>query len=198
MIVIANENPQETTALINRYIQLVTNTTTNYSDSSDYYTIVPKACVYKDTTQKFEVDSNAAPSITYTAGTGFTVNRAGADSLATNKFTLLDVQFKDPLNTSKIAYHLYVPVFVKRSISATFSSTALSGTNALASEYTDKFASGRMLIENLDNWVTSYIRYQYPKAEIDALLNSGMLGWHSSKQVELSFATVFNGKSAAG
>ena len=189
MIVIANEDDVETTALINRYIQLVTNTATNYWESSPYYSIVPKACVYDSTSGKFEVTEGAA-SIAYTVGqsNAFSVNRAGADSLAQNKFTLIDVQFKDPLNTSNIAYHLYVPVYVKRSISAVFASTALSGTDVLASTYTPNLTTNYRLVENLDNWITAYISYQYSTDDINAILDSGMLDWNSSKQVVLNFS----------
>ena len=198
MIVIANEDPIETTKLISRYIQLVTNTATDYSISSEYYDVVPSACVYNSTTQNFEI-TNGTASIAYTPGAtssnAFTVVRAGADSLATNKFTLLDVQFKDPLHTEKIAYHLYVPVYVNRSISATFSSTALTGTTALAGDYTTTFSAGNMLIENLDTWITTYIRYSYSITDIQALLDSGMLGWNGRKQVTLGFSNTATGTS---
>ncbi len=211
MIVIANEDAAETTALINRYIQLVTNTATDYNSGggSSYYNIVPKACVYDSEDGRFEVTEEDEPGINYEAGAtieideahatapaAFSVNSAGADSLKPNKFTLLDVQFKDPLNTSDIAYHLYVPVYVKRSIKATFSSTALSGTDALAKNYTDKLAlSNQMLAENLGNWVTTYVRFTYPVTELQALVDSGLLDWNADKQVELNFTDTATGKS---
>lgn len=198
MIVIADEDPAEVTALINRYIQLVTNTSTDYSISSDYYDVVPSACVYNDSSHKFEV-TNGTASISYspgaTASNAFTVVRAGADSLSANKFTLLDVQFKDPLDTDNVAYHLYVPVYVMRSISATFSSTALSGTDAQASSYITNLSTNHRLIENLDNWITAYIRYQYSADDINAILNSGMLDWNSSKRVTLTFSNNATGTS---
>lgn len=211
MIVIANEDAAETTALINRYIQIVTNTATDYNSGGDssYYNIVPKACVYDSEDGRFEVTEDDVPSIKYvpgatieideahtTAPAAFSVNSEGADSLKPNKFTLLDVQFKDPLNTSDIAYHLYVPVYVKRSIKATFSSTALSGTDALAKNYTDKLAlSNQMLAENLGNWVTAYVRFTYPVTELQALVDSGLLDWNADKQVELNFTDTATGKS---
>lgn len=199
MIVIANEDPEETTKLITRYIQLVTNTSTDYSISSTYYTVVPTACVYNSTSHDFETTGGAA-SIAYNPGAthtdeGFAVVREGADSFTANKFTLLDVQFKDPLHTDNVAYHLYIPVYVKRSISATFSSTALSGTNALSSSYTSYLTTNHRLIENLDNWITAYIRYQYSTEDINAILNSGILDWNGNKQVTLTFSNNATGTS---
>lgn len=198
MIVIADEGAEETTKLITRYIQLVTNTSTDYSISSDYYDVVPSACVYNDSSHKFEV-TNGTASISYspgaTASNAFTVVRAGADSLSANKFTLLDVQFKDPFDTDNVAYHLYIPVYVKRSISATFSSTALSGTDAQASSYITYLSTNHRLIENLDNWITAYIRYQYSADDINAILNSGMLDWNGSKRVTLTFSNNATGTS---
>lgn len=198
MIVIADEGAEETTKLITRYIQLVTNTSTDYSISSDYYDVVPSACVYNESSHKFEV-TNGTASISYspgaTASNAFTVVRAGADSLSANKFTLLDVQFKDPFDTDNVAYHLYIPVYVKRSISATFSSTALSGTDAQASSYITYLSTNHRLIENLDNWITAYIRYQYSADDINAILNSGMLDWNGSKRVTLTFSNNATGTS---
>ena len=198
MIVITNEDAAETTALISRYIQLVTNTATDYSLTSTYYNIVPSACVYNSTTGNFEI-TNGTASIAYAPAAAstnaFTVNRDGADSMTANKFTLLDVQFYDPLqpynssdNTGKIAYHLYVPVYVVRSISAKFSSTAMSGTNALSSSYVPKLATDAYLAENLDTWVTTYIRYTYTTEDMQALLDAGLLGWNGNKNVILTFS----------
>lgn len=197
MIIIGNASAEETTNLIIRYIQLVTNTATDYSISSSYYTVVPSACVYNTTTHSFEI-TNGTASINYkpgsTSSNAFTVNNAGADSLAVNKFTLLDVQFKDPLHTDKIAYHLYIPVYVKRSLNVSFSSTALSGTDALSDNYLSGLLSNNMfVVENLDTWVTAYIRYSYETTEIQALLDSGLLGWNGNKDVVLNFSDSATG-----
>ena len=47
VVVIANNNTAETTDLINRYIQLVTNTSTDYTDYSPYYNIVVTGVEYQ-------------------------------------------------------------------------------------------------------------------------------------------------------
>ncbi|MBR5683089.1 MAG: hypothetical protein IKW96_07395 [Ruminococcus sp.] len=193
VVVIANNETDETTNLINRYIQLVTNTSTDYTASSDYYSIDVKNCSYSG--GKFITDS-ITPGIEWTppnANTkgSFALNGANADSKRENTFTLVDVQFKDPFNTDKIAYHLYIPVYTIKEIEVSFSAAVMNGTNSVSyvagaestNPYSAKLAtSGRDThVDNLNTWFTTYIRYTYSHDDIVALLDSGNLNWNHDK-----------------
>jgi len=195
-IVIANNTTAETTALINRYAQLVTNTTTDYAGtdaSNAYFDIVVSPCVLNDGTFEIDDSQNAVAGLTYSGGK-FSLNPSGADSLSSgDTFTLVDIQFKDPLYTNKIAYHLYIPVYTIKEIEVTFSAAVMSGFNSVsynaevesANPYnTDAKLKNKLRdthVENLDTWYTTYIRYTYEHDDLEALLDSGNLNWNHNK-----------------
>ena len=204
VVVIANNETTETTNLINRYIQLVTNTATDYTDYSPYYNVVVRSCQYSEG-NGFSV-SNSTAGLTWTApvtstsggvtttttkGT-FALNPGGADSLsAGDTFTLVDVQFKDPFDTDKIAYHLYIPVYTIKEMEITFSAAVMNGTNSVsysdATELTNPYdtklaeAGTDYHVDNLNSWYTTYIRYTYSHDDLQALLDSGNLNWSHNK-----------------
>lgn len=199
VIVISNSDTNETTNLLSRYIQLVTNTATDYSKSSDYYKIVLKSCQYSE--GKFQITEDS-PGLTETAlhententnevtGYKYQLDSSNTDSLKQNTFTLVDVQFKDPLNTEKIAYHLYVPVYTVKQMTYTFKSSALTDTKSVAypheadSEYEKAF--GEFHVDSLNTWVTQYVRFTYSKQDMDNLLLTGNLDWNHEKYILLN------------
>ena len=206
VIEISNSDKDETTNLLSRYIQLVTNTATDYSKVSPYYDIVLNSCQYnKD--GKFEI-TKAAPGLTATelkennentnevTGYNYQLDSSNADSLKQNTFTLVDVQFKDPLNTDKIAYHLYVPVYTVKQMTYTFKSSALTDTKSVAypheadSEYEKAFgneeAFSKFHIDSLNTWVTQYIRFTYSRQDMDNLILTGNLDWNHEKYILLN------------
>lgn len=200
VVVIANTEDEETTNLINRYIQLVTNTTTNYASddaTNAYYDIVVKTCKYVDSSTGFAI-------VTDTSGLGyadgvFSLNGAFADSNKDNTFTLVDVQFKDPLDTTKIAYHLYVPVYTIKQMTYNFYTTALTGTDSVkynaneavvASEYEDLLDDGGTHIDSLKTWITQYVRFEYEMEDINLLIDAGNLDWNFNKT--MTYATQPN------
>ena len=196
VVVIANQTNSETTNLINRYIQLVTNTATDYTDKSNYYDISVKTCKYQN--NKFEI-VNDTPGLTWTPPTtnpsdatqtikgSFALNGTYADSnnsSDTYTFTLVDVQFKDPLDTSMVAYHLYVPVYTIRQMTYNFYASALTDTKSDNSIYENAFATSQNASAHFDSlmtWVTHYVRFAYKKEDIDALLEAGNVNWNHDK-----------------
>ena len=204
-VVIANNTTEETTALINRYAQLVTNTTTDYAgtdSSNDYFNIVVKSCKFEKENEnengKFVVDSSATPGLNYLNGQ-FSLNGLSADSRSDgDTFTLVDIQFMDPLTAGldnekkKIAYHLYIPVYTIKEIEVTFQATVLNGTNSVSydaagTENTNGYAAklnktaSDTHVDNLNTWFTTYIRYTYSRDDLQALLDSGNLNWNHNK-----------------
>lgn len=202
VIAITNTDDTETTNLINRYIQLVTNTSTDYTDYSVYYNIDVKTCKYQN--GNFEI-TNDATGITWTAPTtqttngvvtqtakgSFALNGANADSGRTNTFTLIDVQFKDPFHTDDIAYHLYVPVYTIKQMTFGFSAAAMTDTNSVhypipnsGSDYEVIMAgSNRLHVDSLKTWVTQYIRFTYTAEDLNILLSGNNVNWNHNKYV---------------
>ena len=206
-IMISTADSAETTNLINQYIRLVTNTTDDYAADSEYYTVDVKTCkLVKDTeTGKGEfklitdsTDEYYSPSVELSGGQ-FKMVKANADSTRTNTFTLIDVQFKDPLNTSKVAYHLYVPVYTTVQMEVDFYATAMTGnhsviyqTNGIAvqnSDYNPLLSKEDypeyIFADNLNSWYTMYFRFSYDKSDLESMLNAGNLNWNHDKYVNL-------------
>lgn len=199
-VVIANNTTEETTALINRYAQLVTNTTTDYAgtdSNNNYFNIVVESCKLEN--GKFVVDPSATPGLNYLNGQ-FSLIGSSADSLSPDTtFTLVDIQFMDPLTVGtgtaneKIAYHLYIPVYTIKEIEVTFSAAVMNGTNSVSYDastgteinnpYGEKLATATSdtHVDSLDTWYTTYIRYTYSRADLMALLDSGNLNWNHNK-----------------
>lgn len=219
VLVIATADETETTDLINRYIQLVTNTTTDYAAGSEdgYFNVDIQTCEYED--GSFSIDTGATNhGITNNSG-AFQLNNDYADSLE-GTFTLLDVQFMDPMSpvvknetgeitdAGKIAYHLYVPIYTVREMAVKFYVSAKTGAYSVAypgtnqywsliseciTEQTntpDKF-SKRQHADTLNTWITQYIRYEYSAYDIKALLNAGNVKWNYNKTIDLE--TITNG-----
>lgn len=198
-LVIANTINEETTNLINRYIQLVTNTpdsgnTANFAADNSYYKLDIKTCTLDPDTGSFEIDETQVPGL-ICADNQFMLNPSHADSLNANRFTLLDVQFLEPLSKNKIAYHLYVPVYTIKEMSVNFYASAKTGSHSVSgndtSDYENLMNGICNHVDSLNTWLTHYIRYEYQADDINTLLNSGKLQWNYKKSIK--FETFTNG-----
>ncbi|SDA22266.1 hypothetical protein SAMN02910447_02178 [Ruminococcus sp. YE71] len=219
VLVIATAAETETTNLINRYIQLVTNTTNDYAAGSEdgYFNVDIQTCEYDN--GSFSIDTDATAHGLTNNNKKFQLNNDHADSLS-GTFTLLDIQFMDPMkpivknnageitDTGKIAYHLYVPVYTVREMAVNFYASAKTGAYSVAYPGTNQYQSlidecvteqantpdihrKRKHADTLDTWVTQYIRYEYRDLDINALLNSGNVKWNYNKTID--FETMTNG-----
>ncbi|MGN0583485.1 MAG: beta strand repeat-containing protein [Oscillospiraceae bacterium] len=198
-LVIANTINEETTNLINRYIQLVTNTpnsgnTANFAADNSYYKLDIKTCTLDPDTGSFEIDETQVPGL-ICVDNQFMLNPSHADSLNANRFTLLDVQFLEPLSKNKIAYHLYVPVYTIKEMSVNFYASAKTGSHSVSgndtSDYENLMNGICNHVDSLNTWLTHYIRYEYQADDINTLLNSGKLQWNYKKSIK--FETFTNG-----
>lgn len=202
VVVIANADPGETTALINCYIQLVTNTSSskNYASNDAYFHVDIKTCKYED--GSFTIDPSQTQSSTaiYIDGNQFKVNQQYVDSKGKNTFTLVDVQFLDPFDTDQIAYHLYVPVYTVREMAINFYAVAKTGAYSASSSTNDYAtlingqATGSEFkhVDSLDTWMTHYIRYEYDPMDIQTLINQGKVRWNYKKTLDFETFTNAN------
>lgn len=212
LLVINDANdPENTTNLIDNYIRLMTNTDTHYmADSSGKYKVVVTPCRYNSETHQFELHSEIDSGLTQDGSTNalnstdgkryqngyYQMNLANADSKYDDQFTLIDVQYYDPTNTNKIAYHLYVPVLTKKTVNIEFMAASISGSDYKAMDYINKIESeinaGKnandptILVDSMDVWTTTYIRFKYPVDQVNELLRLGSdLKWNHDKQVSI-------------
>ena len=155
--------------MINSYLRLLTNTIHDFgTDSASVYSVV----IYNVTYENGVFTPHATGSSLKRAEGEFYITNSAFDSGKT-QFSLIDLRFFDPADGATVAYHVYVPVFVKKVLSYSFDVAVQSGTNYLESHYTDKF--GEALIENVGTPVTLFFRYTYSRtvAEWTTAINLG-------------------------
>ena len=175
---------ETTTEFFNNYLQYLTNTSFDFAeDNSDVFNIQLGACIWDAGTGRFdycsgEYDTNGNANGSYLLNRSgeFQLQKGMYDNEVGARFTLIDVQFYDPGDTSanrKIAYHLYVPVLIKKMLYYDFHSSFLSGTNYRIAPYENKRSSGtgNTLIDNIGNPVTLEVQWTYDR---------DLAGWQSS------------------
>ena len=142
--------------MINSYLRMLTNTRYDFgSDEDGVYDVKIYNMQYTD---RFTPRTTGA-SLKRDGGQFYMLN-SQFDS-GKNQFSLIDVRFYDPAESDNTAYHLYVPIFVKKVLSFRFDIAELSGTTYLDSLYTSRF--GQALIENVGMPVTLFFRYTYSR-----------------------------------
>lgn len=192
------------------YIRILTNTKYTYkeTDKSSVYSITPLKCTYTPGNNETSatLDITGAATVSRNDGNGVLSISGGYDSNPSNpgQFTVLDVQYKDPANTSNVAYHLYIPVYTKKSFDFKFAITALSGTSYYSNSYTgsEHFANldnvstptrGKdnynIVAENYSTPVTMYLRYEYNVNDIikDILGGGYGLNWNYDKSLDFIY-----------
>lgn len=186
--IIAVSQTASITVDLNAYANVVTNTSKNYfaSNDSDQYGFDILKCQYIG--GDFQI-VNDTPSLSYnTTNTNIQMNASNADTNQKDPtFTLIDIKFYDPVypTDNNVAYHLYIPVVTKNMIKFNFNSSSVSGTSYLKEKYQ---SFGNKTAENFDNWMTMYVSFEYPKEQLQTLIDNGTgLLWNNEKIVRLSY-----------
>lgn len=168
---------------ITSYIRLLTNSDFDYTaDTAGIYRITVKPCRYIN--GKYQI-ADGTSGLSRDNSNRYVMKESSADTLqGNNQFSLVDVQFYNPFDSTEIAYHLYVPVLTKRMIKYNFRASALEST-----EYErTKYPVGNKLAGNFDSWITMYVRYEYSQTDINAILASGRgLDWNNDKTLDLRY-----------
>ena len=100
-----------------------------------------------------------------------------------NQFTLVEVAYKDPAEPSKGAYHLYIPVIVKKVMEFKFWAATQIGTNYWTSAY-DNLSTSTVASHGDKVTVLMGFEYQRTIAEWEKAINDGEnLLWNFDKKV---------------
>ena len=171
LLVIDDPTPATVEADVNNYLQMLTNTTIDFSNSNtglkvnnstastDIGTVTVYKCAYSNGTYTL-TDSDACLTVGDLFGVRQSDGNNQYDTANQNgQFTLIDVAFKDPSDNTKVAYHLYVPILVKKLLEYIFDISVLSGTTYDTTKYSNK--RGYALVENLGAPVTFEFEYEY-------------------------------------
>lgn len=192
------------TTFINNYIQMVTNTSNQYSvvsgnnktvNQTTNYKVDVYPCTYNGS--KYVIGATGKTAGLYVAYSNvdsttkfeYYMQNTHADSNQGDyQFSLMDVQFFNPNSTVKeVAYHLYIPVLTKKMLMFEFYSASQSGTDNKSANFTNY---GNTLAEGLDSWYTAYLHFTYNQTELQSILESGAgLNWNGAKAVLLKYQT---------
>lgn len=105
-----------------------------------------------------------------------------------SQFTLLDVTYEDPTDNTH-AFHLYIPVLVKKVLYINFKTRFIAGTDYCASDYpmTDT-SPNHYATAGFNEPVTAYMEYRYEKeTDWQSMLDNGEnLLWYYDKILDLA------------
>lgn len=193
VVVINTENKVDSTNIINYYIQMATNTNTNYTkDNSGKYVIKKYPCTFDAASGNYVINAEGkVAGLNYSSDSSqyYMANGYADSNQGDYQFSLLDVQFLKPdtAATKEVVYHLYVPVLTRKMMMFGFKSASLSGTEVIGDNFRNY---GNTLAESLKSWYTGYIRYTYRLSELQNLLDNGTgLDWNSNKTIQLKYTT---------
>ena len=148
---------------VNGYLKLLTNNSYNFAcgygeggDDRNIYNVDISKWRYSANSGRFELQPGEA-SLKCTTNSGFSITPSEVDNTEL-QISLIDVQFYDPSGTGKIAYHLYVPVVVKKMLYYSVSIRPDSTTKYELGAYPQ---SVQNLAENLGNPITIKLTYTY-------------------------------------
>lgn len=198
VLIVDDINDANTTALINNYIALLTNTdpynaTTrkgyNYASTTDNgvsKTVIHK-CTFNEAGTVLTIKTGQTGAIAKTSlsaadnnvpclkrsGTQFSMVAKDTDTAAdTAQFTLLDIQYFDPstvtwsgstpnVTNAKIAYHLYIPIYVRKVLEYDFDIHVESGSSYKINPATSLVEN--TLIENIGVPITLEFAFTYKR-----------------------------------
>ena len=177
LLVVDDTDYTAITPIINNYLRMLTNTKYSFeSDVTGVYEVGLHKCIWNGSS--FTVDTGTTSGNLkreVVNNTKYFRMYADADKVDTGsvpQFTLMDIKFFDPNDPSKVAYHLYVPIYVKKLLQFNFTASFASNTDYFTSAY---IYYGNTMFENLGNPVTLKFEYQYTRTvdEWKASINSG-------------------------
>lgn len=172
VLLINESNYRKITEMLNSFIHILTNDTSisSYAQTgSSVFSVDIMPMRLNETSGTFESGESFTKTLEYKNGY-FRMTNMDYDSNY-KQFTLIDIQYLDPADTSKTAYHLYIPVYVEKMLNFDFRAAALSGTTYNVSAYTD----GNPVLENYGTPITAHVTYSYKRTaeEWQNVINGG-------------------------
>lgn len=163
LLVVDDVNVNNTTAIVNNYLRMLTNTDYDFNNKNDTVcTVQLSKCTFSSDGGTLSIDDNS--SCLGMDSLYFFMKANDTDTKAeTAQFTLIDVQFKNPSVPTEIAYHLYVPVYVRKLLQYDFDIRLESGTDFVP---TSPIAENTLL-ENLGVPITVEFQYKYSRNTSD-------------------------------
>lgn len=187
VLLIDDNSSLNITQMLAKYISVLTNcdvcdSSSNKLKTTDLMNVSTATYVYDNGS----LTKSDKSTLTFNSKTGyFKVTDGQYDNDGTNRFTVITLDYTDPMGSGKTALRLHIPVFVRKVLDFSFNSYVISGTDYNHSHYTDKT---KLAFESFDAPVTTYFKYSYYKSanEWEKMLNNGdSLLWSFDKKLYL-------------
>lgn len=163
----AKEQVKDITATTYKWNSTIDNDDTNNTNST--FIAQDKASLTVSSSKKISITPNAYDN-------------------QSSQFTLLDVTYEDPTDSTH-AFHLYIPVLVKKVLYINFKTRFIAGTDYCASDYpmTDT-SPNHYATAGFNEPVTAYMEYRYEKeTDWQSMLDNGEnLLWYYDKILDLA------------
>ena len=177
ILVLQMDSSDEIMTMVNNYVSVLTNM--KQDETTRYASVTPATYVYKNGSWN-KADSQ---SMSVTASKQLKINSGKYDNTR-NQITILDVAYTSPVD-EKQAYHLYIPVLVKKVIEVSFAVKMANGASGYESAYQGKDAVLASFGENLT--ADFSFTYTWTVGEWkNALANGDSLLWSYSKKLNLA------------
>ena len=186
IMVLQMDSSHEIMTMVNNYVSVLTNMKQDVT--TRYASVTPTTYVYKNGSWSV-ADSQ---SMSVTASKQLKINSGKYDNTR-NQITILDVAYTSPVD-EKQAYHLYIPVLVKKVIEVSFAVKMANGASGYESAYQGKDAVLAIFGENLTADIS--FTYTWTVGEWkNALENGDSLLWSFSKKLNLANTAPLNDKN---
>ena len=192
-ILVVNNSAEVDTMLWN-YIAAMTNVSTGTAAKALVKDIT--ATTYKWNTAATNFEAQPSASLNISATKKITIVPNAYDNMS-SQFTLLDVTYTNPTDDKAEAFHLYIPVLVKKVLYIWFKTRFIAGTDYCALDYPmdDTGITNHYATADFDEPLTAYIEYTYEKeTDWQAMLDNGEnLLWYYDKTLDLASGSTATG-----
>ena len=183
-VLVVNNSAEVDTMLWN-YIAAMTNVSSGDIAKTQIKSITATSYKWDNTAKNFKAQESASLKVSETNKITIVPN---AYDNQNSQFTLLDVTYEDPTDSTH-AFHLYIPVLVKKVLYINFKTRFIAGTDYCASDYpmTDT-SPNHYATAGFNEPVTAYMEYRYEKeTDWQSMLDNGEnLLWHYDKILDLA------------
>ena len=184
IMVLQMDSSHEIMTMVNNYVSVLTNMKQDVTTRYASVTVTPTTYVYKN--GSWSVADSQSMSVT---SNQLKINSGKYDNTR-NQITILDVKYTSPVNKDQ-AYHLYIPVLVKKVIEVSFAVKMANGASGYESAYQGKDAVLAIFGENLTADIS--FTYTWTVGEWkNALENGDSLLWSFSKKLNLANTAPLN------
>ena len=183
--VLVVNNSAEVDAMLWNYIAAMTNVKSGDIAKTQIKSITATSYKWDNTAKNFKAQESASLKVSETNKITIVPN---AYDNQNSQFTLLDVTYEDPTDSTH-AFHLYIPVLVKKVLYINFKTRFIAGTDYCASDYpmTDT-SPNHYATAGFNEPVTAYMEYRYEKeTDWQSMLDNGEnLLWCYDKILDLA------------